>query len=74
MREIAAQRLAAEIRGRGTALTTGIVGMQFCFDVLAEAGFTDLVYSLLLKTGISVLGIHDSPRRYHIMGRLERRL
>jgi alpha-L-rhamnosidase len=45
-----AGRLSEDIRRRGTALTTGIVGTQFSLDVLADAGYNDLVYDLLLKT------------------------
>ena len=50
LRPAAVERLAADIRRRGVALTTGYVGTQFSLDVLAEAGLTDLVYSLLLRT------------------------
>jgi len=50
MRPSAAERLAAEIRSRGVALTSGVVGTQFSLDVLADTGFADLVYGLLLRT------------------------
>ena len=50
LRATAAERLVQDIRGRGVALSTGILGTRFIFDVLAEAGYGDLVYSLLLRT------------------------
>jgi alpha-L-rhamnosidase len=50
LRRVAAERLAADIRQRGISLTTGIVGTQFILDVLAETGYTDLAYGLLLRT------------------------
>jgi alpha-L-rhamnosidase len=46
----AAAQLATDIRGRGVSLTTGILGTQFVLDVLADAGFADLTYDLLLRT------------------------
>ena len=49
LRQRAAERLAANIRSRGISLTTGILGTQFSLDVLADAGFTDLAYDLLLR-------------------------
>lgn len=49
-RAAAAERLAADIRGHGPALTTGTVGTQFLLDVLVEAGFGTLAYDLLLRT------------------------
>jgi alpha-L-rhamnosidase len=50
MRQVAAQRLAADIRERGISLTTGILGTQFSLDVLSDMGSADLAYSLLLRT------------------------
>lgn len=50
IRRSAAERLAADIRRRGVSLTTGFLGTQFILDVLADAGYSDLVYSLLLRT------------------------
>jgi alpha-L-rhamnosidase len=50
LRGTAADHLVADIRSRGTALSTGIVGTQYVFDVLADAGYPDLAYSLLLRT------------------------
>ncbi len=49
-RKGASERLVADIRARGVALTTGIIGTQFSLDVLADAGFSTLVYDLLLRT------------------------
>lgn len=50
LREAAAQRLADDIRARGTALTTGIRGTAHILDVLADTGYGDLAYGLLLRT------------------------
>jgi alpha-L-rhamnosidase len=50
LRRPAAERLAANIRGRGTLLSTGFLGTPASLDVLADAGFADLVYDLLLRT------------------------
>jgi alpha-L-rhamnosidase len=49
LRPKAADRLAAEVRDRGVALTTGFLGTQFILDVLTDAGFTGLAYGLLLR-------------------------
>jgi alpha-L-rhamnosidase len=46
----AAERLVADIRRRGRALSTGILGTQFLLDVLADAGYASLAYDLLLRT------------------------
>jgi alpha-L-rhamnosidase len=46
----AADRLAANIRARGTLLATGFLGTPFSLDVLADTGHVDLAYSLLLRT------------------------
>jgi alpha-L-rhamnosidase len=48
--QAAAIKLAAEVRSRGTALTTGILGTQFILDVLADWGHDKLAYDLLLRT------------------------
>jgi alpha-L-rhamnosidase len=48
--EVAAEKLAADIRRRGISLTTGHAGTSFLLDVLVDAGFTDLAYGLILKT------------------------
>lgn len=50
MRQAVANRLVSEIRHREVALTTGIVGTQFSLDALADAGYGELAYSLLLKS------------------------
>lgn len=50
VRVTAANRLAADVRGRGTALTTGILGTQFILDVLADVGHEKLAYDLLWRT------------------------
>jgi alpha-L-rhamnosidase len=50
LRRAAGHLLAAEITKRGKALTTGIVGTQLILHVLADAGFHELAYSLLLRT------------------------
>lgn len=41
--------LSNDIRRRGRALTTGIRGTQFSLDVLAEGGFAELAYDILLR-------------------------
>jgi alpha-L-rhamnosidase len=50
IRQRAAGRLAADIRKRGISFTTGTLGTQFIFDVLADTGYGDLAYDLLLRT------------------------
>ena len=50
LRPAVAEKLAANIRRRGTLLTTGFLGTPHSLDVLADAGYSDLVYSLLLRT------------------------
>jgi alpha-L-rhamnosidase len=50
LRSAAAARLAADIKQRGTVLSTGFLGTTHSLDVLANAGYSDLVYSLLLRT------------------------
>lgn len=49
-RVAAAAHLAAEIRGRGTLLSTGFLGTPHALDVLADNGYVDLVYALLRRT------------------------
>ncbi len=49
-RAAAGERLAANIRRRGTLLSTGFLGTPFSLDVLADTGHADLAYSLLLRT------------------------
>jgi alpha-L-rhamnosidase len=50
LRQGAADRLAADIRSRGNALSTGVIGTQFILDVLADTGRPELAYGLLLRT------------------------
>ncbi|PIB94605.1 alpha-L-rhamnosidase [Caulobacter sp. FWC2] len=50
LRANAADRLVADIRRRGTLLSTGFLGTPYSLDVLAEAGHHALVYDLLLRT------------------------
>jgi alpha-L-rhamnosidase len=49
LRPAAVANLVANIKGRGTLLTTGLLGTPNSLDVLADAGHSDLVYSLLLR-------------------------
>lgn len=50
LRRPAAERLAADIRRRGVLLSTGFLGTPNSLDVLAEAGYPELVYDLLLRS------------------------
>lgn len=50
LQQDAADRLAANIRERGTLLTTGFLGTPFSLDVLADHGHGDLAVELLLRT------------------------
>lgn len=50
LRAAAAAKLVADIRRRGTLLSTGFLGTPNSLDVLAEAGESGLVYDLLLRT------------------------
>jgi alpha-L-rhamnosidase len=50
LRQGAGDRLADNIRRRGTLLSTGFLGTPFSLDVLADTGHTGLAYSLLLRT------------------------
>jgi len=50
LRAAATQQLVRDIRERGIAWTTGMLGTPFILDVLTEAGHKDLVYGLLLRT------------------------
>ena len=50
LRQQVADRLAAALRSRGVALTTGVLGTQFILDVLADAGYASLAYDVLLRT------------------------
>jgi alpha-L-rhamnosidase len=48
--QAAADHLAANIRQRGTLLTTGFLGTPFSLDALADHGHADLAVELLLRT------------------------
>ena len=50
LREAAAGHLVADIRRRGTLLSTGFLGTPFSLDALADTGHHGLVYDLLLRT------------------------
>lgn len=50
LQQTAADHLAANIRERGTLLTTGFLGTPFSLDVLADHGHADLAVALLLRT------------------------
>ena len=50
LRAKAAANLVADIRRRGTVLSTGFLGTPHALDVLADAGQIDLVYELLART------------------------
>jgi alpha-L-rhamnosidase len=50
LRPAAAAKLVADIKGRGSLLSTGFLGTPNCLDVLADEGYSDLVYNLLLRT------------------------
>jgi alpha-L-rhamnosidase len=49
LRAAAAARLVADIERRGTLLSTGFLGTPNSLDALADAGYGELVYSLLLR-------------------------
>jgi alpha-L-rhamnosidase len=50
LREAATGHLTADIRRRGTLLSTGFLGTPFSLDALADNGEEALVYDLLLRT------------------------
>jgi alpha-L-rhamnosidase len=50
IKRAAVERLASDVRQRGVSLTTGYPSTQFILDVLADGGFPDLAYGLLLRT------------------------
>jgi alpha-L-rhamnosidase len=56
LRRASADRLAADIRRRGTKLSTGFIGTPYILDVLAEHGHADLAYGLLLQTDLPSWG------------------
>ena len=49
LRTAAVSKLVSDIKRRGTLLSTGFLGTPNSLDVLADAGYSDLVYSLLLR-------------------------
>jgi alpha-L-rhamnosidase len=49
-RKAVADKLKGNIIRRGNLLTTGFLGTPNSLDVLADAGFADIVYDLLLRT------------------------
>jgi len=49
-RALAAKKLVADIVGRGKLLSTGFLGTPYSLDVLSQAGYSSLVYDLLLRT------------------------
>lgn len=52
----AGRLLAADIRKRGTLLSTGFLGTPVSLDALADVGETGLVYDLLLRTAFPSWG------------------
>lgn len=50
LREPAAAKLKANVIRRGNFLTCGFIGTAYSLDALADAGFADTVYDLLLRT------------------------
>jgi alpha-L-rhamnosidase len=49
LRPVAARRLVDDIAARGGHLSTGFVGVGYLLPVLAEAGYVDVAYRLLLN-------------------------
>jgi alpha-L-rhamnosidase len=56
LRQASADRLAADIRRRGTKLSTGFIGTPYILDALADHGHADLAYGLLLQTDLPSWG------------------
>jgi alpha-L-rhamnosidase len=56
LRAAAAAKLAADIRRRGTLISTGFLGTPYSLDTLADAGYQSLVYDLLLRTELPSWG------------------
>lgn len=50
LRAAAAAKLKANIIRRGNFLTSGFIGTAYSLDALAEAGYPETVYDLLLRT------------------------
>lgn len=55
-RQASADRLAADIRRRGTKLSTGFIGTPYLLDALADQGHAELAYGLLLQTDLPSWG------------------
>ncbi len=49
LREKVAARLVADIKAKGNHLSTGFVGVSYLLPVLAESGYADVTYQLLLQ-------------------------
>ncbi|MEG3181132.1 alpha-L-rhamnosidase [Sphingomonas sp. LT1P40] len=56
LRPAAAAKLAADIRRRGTMISTGFLGTPYSLDALADTGHQSLVYDLLLRTALPSWG------------------
>lgn len=56
LRAAAAAKLAADIRRRGTLISTGFLGTPYSLDALADTGQESLVYDLLLRTALPSWG------------------
>jgi alpha-L-rhamnosidase len=56
LRQASADRLAADIRRRGTKLSTGFIGTPYILDALADHGHADVAYGLLLQTELPSWG------------------
>jgi alpha-L-rhamnosidase len=56
LRQASADRLAADIRRRGTKLSTGFIGTPYILDALADHGHAELAYGLLLQTDLPSWG------------------
>lgn len=50
LRQAAGEHLAADIRRRGTKLSTGFLGTPYILDALVDSGQAELAYTLLLQT------------------------
>ncbi|PHY18454.1 glycoside hydrolase family 78 protein [Caulobacter sp. BP25] len=50
LRKAAGEKLAADIRRRGTLLSTGFLGTPLALDTLVDHGHTSLAFDLLLRT------------------------
>ncbi len=50
LRRDAATKLVEDIRKRGSLLSTGFLGTPLALDALADAGYADVVFDLLLRT------------------------